>query len=69
MRYSHMDRKRDQSLSTVEPVLKDHPIGHTNVASQHAQDRWSLVTGSITLKLGLSDRNIWSFKAGGLSWQ
>ncbi len=32
---------------TVEPVLKDHPIGHTNVVSQ---DRWSLVTGLITLK-------------------
>ncbi len=36
-----------QVSHTVEPVLKDHPIGHTNVVSQ---DRWSLVTGSITLK-------------------
>ncbi len=28
---------------TVEPVLKDHLSGHTNVV---CQDRWSLVTGS-----------------------
>ncbi len=34
----------------VEPVLKDHPAGHKNMASQ---DRWSLVTGSITLKCGI----------------
>ncbi len=33
--------------STVEPVLKDHPIGHKNVV---CQDRWSLVTGSVILK-------------------
>ena len=32
---------------TVEPVLKDHPIGHENMVSQ---DRWSLVTGQFTLK-------------------
>ncbi len=32
---------------TVEPVLKDHPIGHKNVV---CQDRWSLVTGSVILK-------------------
>ncbi len=32
---------------TEEPVLKDHPIGKENVV---CQDRWSLVTGSITLK-------------------
>ena len=32
---------------TVEPVLEDGPIGHENVVSQ---DRWSLVTDSITLK-------------------
>ena len=30
---------------TVEPVLKDCPIGHKNVVSQN---RWSLVTGSVT---------------------
>ena len=36
-------------LSTVEPVLKDHPIGPKNVVSQ---DRWSLVTGSVALKSG-----------------
>ncbi len=29
---------------TVEPVLKDHHVGHTNVV---CQDRWSLVTGSV----------------------
>ncbi len=33
--------------NTVEPVLKDYPIGHTNVVFQ---DRWSLATVSITLK-------------------
>ncbi len=33
---------------TVEPVLKDYPIGHENVVFQ---DRWSLVTGSIVLKI------------------
>ncbi len=32
---------------TVEPVLKDQPIGHKNVVSQ---DRWSFVTGSVVLK-------------------
>ncbi len=32
---------------TVEPVLKDHPIGHKNVV---CQDRWFLVTGSVILK-------------------
>ncbi len=35
------------SLTTVEPVLKDHPNGHKNVV---CQDRWSLVTGSVILK-------------------
>ncbi len=34
--------------NTVEPVLKDHPIGHKNVV---CQDRWSLVTGSIILEM------------------
>ncbi len=34
-------------VNTVEPVLKDHPIGHKNVV---CQDRWSLVTGSAVLK-------------------
>ncbi len=50
--------------STVEPVLKTHCIGHTNVVSQ---DRWFL--GLITMKSGLSARSNWSFKTGGLSWQ
>ncbi len=31
----------------VEPVLKDHPIGHKNIVSQ---DRWSLVTCLVILK-------------------
>ncbi len=35
------------STGTVEPVLKDHPIGRKNVV---CQDRWSLVTGSVILK-------------------
>ncbi len=50
--------------NTVEPVLKDHPIGHTNVVSQ---DRWSLVTGSITLKWRTSSQVVfqdrWSLMA------
>ena len=33
--------------NTVEPVLKDHPIGRKNVV---CQDKWSLVTGSVILK-------------------
>ncbi len=33
--------------STLELVLKGHPIGHKNRVSQ---DRWSLVAGSFTLK-------------------
>ncbi len=36
-----------QFPNTVEPVLKDHPIGHKDVVFQ---DRWSLVTGAIALK-------------------
>ena len=53
---------------TVEPIMKDHPIGRTNVVSQ---DRWPLVTGSVTstLKCRNFSRNIWSFKTGGVSWQ
>ncbi len=35
-----------RSTDTVEPVLKHCHIGHKNVVSQ---DRWSLVTGSLTL--------------------
>ncbi len=34
-------------IYTIEPVLKDRPIGHKNVV---CQDRWSLVTGSVILK-------------------
>ncbi len=45
--------------------MKDHPIGH----KKWSQDRWSLVTGSITLKCGtfcqeyLLFQDRWSFKA------
>ena len=35
-------------MYTVEPVLKGHPISLENVVFQ---DRWSLVTGSIVLKI------------------
>ncbi len=35
------------SKSTVEPLLKDNPIGHKIMVSK---DRWSLLTGSFTLK-------------------
>ncbi len=51
---------------TVEPVLKDHPIGPQNVV---CQDRWSLTIGLIVLNLGPSAKNVWSFKTGGLAWQ
>ncbi len=44
----HITKYRAPSENiTVEPVLKDRPIVHKNVVSQ---DRWSLVTGSFTLK-------------------
>ncbi len=33
----------------VELVLKDHTIGHKSIVSQ---DKWSLMTGSISLKCG-----------------
>ncbi len=53
------------NVDTVEPVLKDHLIGHENVVFQ---DRWSLVTGSIVLnicqkKTGLS-RQVVSHNSG-----
>ncbi len=46
--------------NTVEPVLKDHPIGHKKCGLSR-----QVVFGnrSITLKFG------WSLKTGGLSWQ
>ncbi len=47
---------------TVEPVLKDHPIGHTKVVFG---GRFNY----IEMYVGPSARNIWSFKTGGLSWQ
>ncbi len=52
---------------TVEPVLKDHTSGLTNVVSQV---RWSLVTGSVTLKCRtfcqdyLAFQDGWSVKRG-----
>ncbi len=42
------------STSTVEPVLKDRPIGHKIKVSQ---DRWSLVTGSFTSKCATFSQN------------
>ena len=54
-------------VNTVEPVFKDHPIGHKNVVSQ---DRWSQGTGSIILKhrsLGqkwVVAQDRWSLKTG-----
>ncbi len=39
-------------LAFVESVLEDRPIGHKNMVSQHAQERWSLVTCSVALKCG-----------------
>ncbi len=67
------------NANTVEPVLKDHPIDHKNVVSE---DRWSVMTGSITLKCGTFCQEylvfqdgwsfirvvikMWSLKTGGL---
>ncbi len=45
--YSHNRHSVCGFAYTVEPVLKDHLIGHKNVV---CQDRWSLVTGSVILK-------------------
>ncbi len=41
--------------NTVEPVWKDHPIGHKKLLPETTclvvpQDRWYPVTGSITVK-------------------
>ncbi len=45
-------QNRRPFLSTVESILKDHPISHENVVFQ---DRWSLLTGSIINEnIGLS---------------
>ena len=52
--------------NTVEPVLKDHPIGHKIVV---CQDRWSLVAGSVILKCSSFCKKVWPFKTGGLWWQ
>ena len=49
-------------FTTVEPVLKSHRIGHSNIVSQ---DRWSLVTGSITLKYRTCQEYL-VFKTGGV---
>ena len=46
----------------METVLEDHPIHQRNVG---AQNRWSLVTGSLTLILEPSARYMWSAKTGG----
>ncbi len=54
------------SCTAVELVLKDRPIVHKNMVSQ---DRWSLVTGSFTLKYRIFCKNWWSFKTGSLSWE
>ncbi len=64
-----MAREREVSYTTntVEPALKDQPIGHNNMVSQY---RWSLVTGSVALKCGtFSAKSIRSFKTCGLSCQ
>ena len=44
---------------TVEPVLKDHPIGHKNMVSQ---DRWSLATDSFKLKYWTFCQNLMVLK-------
>ncbi len=51
-------------MYTVEPVLKDCPTGHKNVVSQ---ERWSLWWQvQLYWHVGPSDKNMWSFKTGGL---
>ena len=51
---------------TVEHILKDHPIGHKYLVSQ---DRWSLVTGSVTPKCGTRCQECVVFHGSGLSRQ
>ncbi len=43
----HMAANIQGVFYTVQPVLKDHPMGHKNLV---CEDRWSLVTGSVMLK-------------------
>ncbi len=43
---TYKPKKMEMDTVTVEPVLKDHPIRHKNVVSQH---RWSLVIGSVEI--------------------
>ncbi len=52
--------------NTLEPVLKNHPMSHINVFSQ---DRWSLVTGSITMKYRTFRQEYLVFQDSGLSIQ
>ncbi len=52
-------------FNTVEPILKDHTIGHKNMVS----NRWSLLTGSIALKCRTSARTSLSRYGSGLSRQ
>ena len=49
--------------NTVEPVLKDHSIGHKNVI---LQNRWSWWQVQLHWNVELSARSMWSFKTGGL---
>ncbi len=51
-----------------ELILKDHPVSHKNVFSQHAQGRslWWQVQFHRNMP---PVENMWSFKTGGLSWQ
>ncbi len=39
-----------QQINTVEPVLKDRPIGDKNMHDIVSQNRWYVVTGSFILK-------------------
>ena len=53
-------------LNTVQPVLKDRPIGHENVVWETGG---LLMAGSFVMNVGPSAENVWSSKTGGLSWQ
>ncbi len=55
-----------ETVNTVEPVLKNCPIGHKYVVSQDFGVRFNCTK---TCQKKDFARNIWSFKAGFLSWQ
>ncbi len=54
-------------FNPVKPVLKDWPLAIKSFRNGASQDRWSLVTGSVThCNVGPSVKTVWSFTTGGL---